>query len=89
MICYGLWYGGSSYAAPNQFNREDIDKFGSLQSAKSVFESRADHDPFRPCVENDETEMQIFFSDPFEIPDIYPDRIIKFGPRGGTIIERC
>lgn len=86
MKCYGLWYGGSSYAPADQFNKKDIDEFDSLTQAKNVFESRYNYNPYYPCVDDD-AEMWICFYDPFEVSDVYPDRIIKFGPRGGILIE--
>jgi len=87
MKVYGMWYGGSSYTAPNQFDRRDVEEFKSLAHAKYVFEQRF-FDSRYPCV-GDDAEMQIFFYDPFEDGDAYPDRIIKQGPRRGIRIERC
>ena len=87
MKCYGLWYGGSSYAAPSV--RRDTEEFDSIQEAKQTMERRYDNDDrSTPCV-TDESEMQLFFSDPRKMDDPYPDRVLKFGPRGGVRMELC
>ena len=92
MIVYALWYGGSSYAAPDQFVRRDVERFGSLREARKTFAARADRDPHYPCVNtctptDGGPEMWIYFSDPFEIGDAYPDRVLAFGPRGGIVSQ--
>jgi hypothetical protein len=40
-----------------------------------------------PCVESD--EMLLFFADPRESSDPYPDLILSRGPRGGIRMERA
>jgi hypothetical protein len=85
MKVYALWFGGSSYAYPTV--KDDLEEFASIASAKRVFYSRSDHDPYYPCVE-DTCEMFLFFDRPPET-DPYPDRILTLGPRGGVRVERC
>lgn len=86
MKVYMMWHGGANYALPTV---DDAEEFSSLQAAKESFWSRADRDPFYPCVEN--PEAWILFSDPRENAsgDVYPDRVMTLGPRGGVRIERC
>ena len=38
---------------------------------------------------NQDSEMHIFFNDPTDSIDPYPDRLIKFGTRGGLVVESC
>lgn len=90
MKCYMLWHGGSSYACFDQFRREDIDECASLKEARELFESRTWNQiqPSTPCVEDctpedGGPEAWICFENPFEVPDLYPDRILSYGPRGG------
>lgn len=59
------------------------------------FINQEPQDVLCPCVEyeywNGEywgTEMWLFFEDPSDWGDIYPDRILKFGPRGGIVEEK-
>jgi hypothetical protein len=86
MKVYGLWCGGSSYSAPEV--ERDTEEFDSIQEAKGTFQRRYDNDdyPATPCV-SDESEMHLFFSDPREMDDPYPDRVLRFGPRGGVIMD--
>ena len=87
MKVWGLWYGGSSYSVGSV--KDDTEEFRSLKHAKNAFQSRADYDPYFPCVEQNETEMSVWFYDPTDIRDPYPDRILKLGPHGGVRVERC
>ena len=83
MKVQALWYGGCNYAAPTQ---DDIEDFRSLKAAKDAFWSRAENcDRRTPCVEQEQTEMHIFFH---EYTENGPDRIIKYSKRGGVIVER-
>jgi hypothetical protein len=84
MITYALWHGGSSYAVPTV--PEDVEQFDSIKAATDAFWRYGDHDPYRPCVDSD-AEMWLFFAFPDE-RDAYPDRIVKYGPRGGIVVER-
>lgn len=80
-----MWFGGSSYTAPTG---EDVEHFGSLQEAKEDFDDRYNNFNGRtPCVDKEDAETWISLG----VHDFieYPDRIIKFGPRGGIITERA
>lgn len=82
MTCVCLWYGGYSYAAPSQ---DDVEVFSSLRQAAEVFDAREhNRDGRTPCVEG--SEMHVYFG---EYTENGPDRIIRRGPRGGLVIERC
>ena len=90
MRVYAQWFGGSSYAVPEA---DDYETFASLSDAIDAFESRADFDPYCPCVD-ESTEMLVWFGEPEgEFPcdgaHNYPDRRIYLGPRGGTRVEHC
>lgn len=84
-----LWFGGGSYSAPSpELNPDDLEEFSSMKQAADVFYCRAENrDGRTPLVE--ESEMQIFFCGHPAEAEYYPDRIIRFGPRGGVRIERC
>ena len=79
-VC-GLWFGGSSYAAPDPDKPE---QFGSLADARTTFENRF-HDSFYPCVDDDAV-MHVYIG---TTATDYPDRIIRRGKRGGIIVERA
>jgi hypothetical protein len=83
MKVQALWCGGSNYAAPTQ---DDIEEFHSLKAAKDTFWRRAENcDRSTPCVQQDQTEMHIYFG---EYSENGPDRIIRYGKRGGIVVER-
>lgn len=97
MRVYGLWYGGSGYGLPE---REDLEQFESIGHARTALERRcyvgghiqqdvtyADGrttSVFFPAVDASSTEIHLFLTEPDD--DLYPDRVIKFGPRGGVHI---
>jgi hypothetical protein len=98
MQYWEMWHGGASYAAPYA---EDAIPVDSVREAILRFESRYyGSDPVSglktPCVDNvppDEggPETWLIVRRPGEDKliggDIYPDRIIYFGPRGGIRVE--
>ena len=96
MKVYGIFHGGCNYSQ-NITNRS-VEEFSSIKQARDIFESRADFDPYYPCVD-ESAEMQLFFSDPRNDEDEtddeslidpgYPDRVLSLGPRGGVHISRC
>jgi hypothetical protein len=86
MKVYGLFYGGSNYSAGSV---EDVEEFDSIKEAKDTLWRRSDFDPMFPCVDDAQAEIQLFFTDPRDRRDPYPDRILKLGKRGGIISERC
>jgi hypothetical protein len=92
------WHGGGSYVGGGQESRE---VFPSINAAREAFYSRYRNGyAFRQtfnyadgrtesvlCPAVDETsEIRLYFGGPDQD---YPDRVIKFGPRGGIIVERC
>jgi hypothetical protein len=82
MRCTALWYGGSSYSTPDP--DRDLEHYRSMRAAREVFEARyAGDGGYTPCV-SDDTEMHIYFGGYHENG---PDRILRFGPRGGVILE--
>lgn len=82
MKVHCLWYGGCNYAAPRL---EDLETFDSLTQAKRVFDGRMTNASGQfPCVD-ESAEMHVYFG---EYTENGPDRIIKFGPRGGLVVER-
>jgi len=97
---YAMWWGGSGYA---QSDDQDIETFPSLFQAQRALEdrkrfgysyrqhfefiNREPEDTLCPCVEDD-SEIWIFYQNPTGWGDKYPDRIIKFGARGGVVVER-
>ena len=80
MKVWALWHGGSSYAVPSI--PDDLEEFTSIGAARETFWSRADWDPQYPCVEN--SSMVLYFHNPTEDQDPYPDREVTMGPRGGV-----
>ena len=88
-----LWHGGSSYEVG--YIDEDTEEFPSLAAAKDAFAGRADTlETYYPCVSEDTPEdggpsAQVFFADPREFADPYPDRVLSFGPRGGVRVEHA
>jgi hypothetical protein len=95
MKTYMLWHGGSSYGVGSY--DEDVEEFDTLRGAVEAFANYADHDPYRPCVSNDEPDdggpsAWLFFYDPrivAKTEDPYPDRELCFGPRGAVRMQPC
>jgi hypothetical protein len=100
MQVFAQWYGGCSYVWGDD---DDIERFDSIAAAKVALDNRhslgysfrqhfefVNREPessFCPVVGED-SELWLFFADPTGDGDKYPDRIVKFGPRGGVITER-
>ena len=80
MQTYMLWYGGPSYAVGGW---DDIERFSSIKAARDAFWSRADFDPYYPCVENPEAWIW-YRALPPQNGDLYPDAVMTMGPRGGV-----
>lgn len=91
MQVWMLWHGGGSYA--HGYIPEDLEHFESFAEAKRSFDRRADSSAtYYPCVEREPAEdggqsAWIFFYDPSEVCDPYPDRILEYGPRGGLRVS--
>jgi hypothetical protein len=78
----GLWYGGSSYAAPNGHDPRDCEYFASLKEAGRTLQRRADNDDrYTPCVD-DTSEMHLYRGG--EYHENGPDMVLTIGPRGGV-----
>lgn len=75
----GLWYGGSNYANPDP--ERDGEPFESIAAAGRALQSRADFDPFCPCVDREGCEMHIYRG---EYSENGPDVVLTLGPRGGV-----
>ncbi len=83
-VIYALWYGGGSYAVPHA--PEDTETFHSQAEAVREFKHRADpNETYWPTVDSD-AEMWLFTEPPPPI-DAYPNWIVKFGARGGVVID--
>ena len=85
MKTFMLWHGGAGYAC-SDYN--DIESFESLDEALHAFRSRL-NDSYYPCVETATPEeggpcaWLWFHEKPADDGDLYPDRVIELGPRGG------
>ena len=102
MKVYGLWYGGSSYAFGGLDNLEAFTSIEELKTefydryhiGRGCFDYVNDAEMSgctgTPCV--DETsEVWMFLGDIDDIGrdgDLYPDRIVSFGPKMGIKMER-
>ena len=90
MKVFAMWYGGCGYSTPNQHDRRDVEAFESIEAAVECFDDRYHNrrHPDTPCVDQATTEMWLFIGyDPYEDGDCYPDRIVKYGPKGGIRVE--
>ncbi len=101
MTIFGVWHGGANYGVGDL--NESVEIFDSLRAARAALSDRerlrahwlhtftyADGRVERvetPCVEN--SSMTIWFADPRNNPDPYPDRLLTVGPRGGIRMEAC
>ncbi|MFC9085162.1 hypothetical protein [Nocardiopsis dassonvillei] len=98
-LWYGIWHGGSGYALSELEN--DLERFGSIESAKEALSDRyhsgyswfqtfdyVNRNPesvLTPAVGEDSC-IHLFAS--LDCLD-YPDRCVRFGPRGGVRVENC
>lgn len=87
MKVWTMWHGGPNYAAPDQFQRRDVEPFPSIAEARAEFEYRATSPYGFPGVEG--STMYIFFTYPHRDGDAFPDRVLTQGPPGGTRMERA
>lgn len=79
------WYGGPNYRMPAY---DEFEEFSSIKAAKDAFWCRF-YDNYYPCVSEEEAEMLVYKSDPFETKDRYPDISFTLGPRGGVRRSLC
>ena len=89
MRAFMLWHGGSSYAVGGY---GDIEAFASLREAKEAFRGRVE-DSYYPCVSTDtpddggpEAWLWVRVMPPDD-GDLYPAAILRFGPRGGVVVD--
>jgi hypothetical protein len=82
-----FWHGGSNYACFDTHNPKDAEEFNSIGEARRVFESRADFDPYYPCVESPEAWL-CKGSAKSNLGAEYPDYVLSIGPRGGVHCSR-
>jgi len=102
MRVWALWHGGASYSAP--YVADHLEVFPSITAAREAFTGRYSsghgycqtfnyvHQDmahvFTPGV--DETsEMWLWLYDPTDTPDPYPWKILRYGRRGGVVLERA
>lgn len=90
-MIYALWYGGASYS-PGEISR-DLEVFETIEDAAIEADNRRKCGDWYACdfryadgrVEQskcpavgDDSEMQVWYIDPREDRDPYPDRLIKY-----------
>jgi hypothetical protein len=81
---WATWWGGQSYAVPYI---EEAELFDSVQATRAEMWRRYfNRDGSTPCVDGD--EMHVYYADPRESSDPYPDLVLSRGPRGGIKMER-
>lgn len=80
------WNGGSGYAPADVHDSSQGEVFRSLAGAVREFSYRR-HDRRYPCVDIATCEAWIFKGADV-VGEEYPDIVLRFGPRGGVIIER-
>lgn len=101
MKCIMLWHGGASYGMFDSTNPEDVEEFDSMKDAAWAFEKRSwGSQSYYPCVSNDPPDeggpegwLLLGYEDAEDFlangphGDLYPDRIIRFGARGGVHVD--
>jgi len=87
-----LWFGGSgNYASPCL---ADLEEFDSIKEAVRDFDSRANSwNQYYPLVTRDTYDnggqyAHLWFTDPRETGEGYPDRVLEYGPREGIRVSR-
>lgn len=77
-----LWFGGGGNYAPG-YVETDVETTTSLDEVRRICRNRYNNvDGSTPCV-GDDSQAWVWFSDPRDMADPYPDRIVTRGPRGG------
>ena len=100
MKAWAIWHGGAGYG-PSSIP-EHVELFRSVTAAKEALEDRyasngrrpvefayvnkAEDYTLVPCVETD-SEMWLYFSDPSDSSDPYPDRIVRLSRNGRAYVE--
>ncbi len=100
MKVYGLWYGGPNYTGSSY---KHLEVFDSIEDLKTEFYDRFylstgyfQYDAVNednpsgctgtPCVSK-EQEIWVWFEKPEDNGDLYPDKILSFGPKMGIRLE--
>lgn len=69
-----LWWGGGNYSVPSVEDAEEV----SYADVVSILLERYDNrDGSTPCVD-ESSEAQVFYSDPRELDDPYPDELVRW-----------
>ena len=83
---FGYWWGGESYRFSTE--PEHLEVFDTLDEAKRVLKSRYwDYGKTGTPAVTLSSEIWLFYEDPTDLDDKYPDLIVKFGPRGGVFVD--
>ena len=85
MKVYALWHGGSSYSYGTEY-----EIFSNVKEAKEeLLRRHSNWYGSTPCC--DQSEMRLFYSNPCDCPDPYPDRIIYIAGSDSKFVrtERC
>jgi hypothetical protein len=90
-----FWHGGLNYAMFDVHNPRNAEVFDSLEDAKRTFAQRPWMAGYFPCVyeapPTNGPSAWLYLGASKEHPIIgreYPDRIMRFGKRGGVVVER-
>lgn len=102
MRVWAIWHGGVNYT-PSIIPR-DVETFPSLSACKDALEERYNSNGRRevefayvnipkesayvPAVGTD-SEFHVFFSDPSDLMDAYPDRRVYLSRNGRAYAESC
>lgn len=74
LIVWATWWGGNSYVSPAVDEGEELLYGDAVSVCLERFHNR---DGSTPCVD-ESSEMHLYFSDPRESSDPYPDEIITW-----------
>lgn len=86
-MVFALWHGGANYAVGTIDT--DVEEFGSIERVKETLQVRLDNfTGHYPGVDLD-SAFHVWFADPRDEMDPYPDRIVRFGPRGGIHVDHA
>ena len=87
MRVWALWHGGANYAVGSIDT--DLEEFVTLEECKYALDGRRMNDSGQTPGVGFDSLFHVWFADPRDSVDPYPDRIIRFGTRGGLVIERA
>lgn len=95
-MIYATWHGGAGYSVSHV--EDHLETFPSVRDAKEALASRERYGYWQPQTFTFATgntgayltpgvegsSMDLYFADPRETHDPYPDRRLTIGPRGGV-----